>query len=436
VLALGPRDEIAELDTRLAAREARLLHLPGDLPSDPTQLPGFLEARSAELARREASARVALEQLNDKHGVADALGELAQAAWLVANVPEFPVTEHFAWITGWCRDKDDTRLRSALDERGLHYLLRFTETPVGEQPPTVLHNPAWARPFELFAGLMGVPGSREADPSILLALIAPLMFGFMFGDVFQGAVLVLAGLILHKRLPALRLLVAGGACSIAFGFAFGSVLGREDLVPALWIEPLKEPLTVLGSALGFGIAVIGIGLLINAAQFRWRGEGRRWIATDAGLLVAYIGLVAGLIDTRALWAVPIGVTWNLAGAAGLAETNRVGALGNAAGALLEHLLQLAVNTVSFVRVGAFALAHAGLCTAVVGVAEAAGAGYWVVLLAGNAVIIVLEGLVVGIQTTRLILFEFFIRFLTAGGRPFLPLAPPGEPTTPTSGRKP
>jgi V/A-type H+-transporting ATPase subunit I len=95
-----------------------------------------------------------------------------------------------------------------------------------------------------------------------------------------------------------------------------------------------------------------------------------------------------------------------------------------------------VNTISFVRVGAFALAHAGLCTAVVGIAEAAGPGYWPVLILGNAVIVALEGLVVGIQTTRLILFEFFIRFLSAQGRRFEPLPPPTGTTIPTSGSTP
>ena len=99
-------------------------------------------------------------------------------------------------------------------------------------------------------------------------------------------------------------------------------------------------------------------------------------------------------------------------------------LGQAAGETVERMLQLGVNTVSFVRVGAFALAHAGLCSAIVGMAEAAGPGYWPVLIIGNAAIIALEGLVVSIQTTRLVLFEFFIRFLTARGRRFEPLTPP------------
>src|SRR5690606_34888701 len=146
----------------------------------------FLASRGADVERRGRVARASLEALNAQHRVAAALGELALASWLVTHVPELPVTEHFAWVTGWCADADDARLRSALDARGLHYLLRITPAPPDSTPPSVLHNPAWARPFEVFAGLMGVPGTREADPSVIVALLAPLMFGYMFGDVAQG----------------------------------------------------------------------------------------------------------------------------------------------------------------------------------------------------------------------------------------------------------
>jgi V/A-type H+-transporting ATPase subunit I len=73
---------------------------------------------------------------------------------------------------------------------------------------------------------------------------------------------------------------------------------------------------------------------------------------------------------------------------------------------------------------------------VVGIAEASGAAYWPVLVIGNAAIIALEGLVVGIQTTRLILFEFFIRFLSAQGRPFEPLTPPSAASAPPPRSKP
>ena len=104
---------------------------------------------------------------------------------------------------------------------------------------------------------------------------------------------------------------------------------------------------------------------------------------------------------------------------------RFRAAGTAAAQFVESALQLIVNTVSFVRVGAFALAHAGLSLAIVGLSVATDSIVLaaIILVLGNVLIIALEGLVVSIQTTRLVLFEFFIRFLHAEGRPFRPLAP-------------
>ena len=97
--------------------------------------------------------------------------------------------------------------------------------------------------------------------------------------------------------------------------------------------------------------------------------------------------------------------------------------------LVERTLQILINTLSFARVGAFALAHAGLSSAIVSLMNA-GSNRLVqtlVLVIGNAIVVVLEGLVVSIQTTRLVLFEFFTRFLTAEGRVFRPL--PAPPST-------
>jgi len=97
-------------------------------------------------------------------------------------------------------------------------------------------------------------------------------------------------------------------------------------------------------------------------------------------------------------------------------------------------MRLLVNTVSFARIGAFALAHAGLSVAIIEMATASGhIGYWPVFIVGNVLVVALEGVVVSIQTTRLLLFEFFIRFLTGAGRAFKPLPPPtiqnvSEPT--------
>jgi V/A-type H+-transporting ATPase subunit I len=119
------------------------------------------------------------------------------------------------------------------------------------------------------------------------------------------------------------------------------------------------------------------------------------------------------------------LTWYFIGNLLLARGNVIAMIASLA-TLVETTVQLILNTVSFVRVGAFALAHAGLSLAFNIMAESTGSVLvsMLILLLGNIIVIMLEGLVVSIQTTRLILFEFFIRFLQANGRVFKPLSGP------------
>jgi V/A-type H+/Na+-transporting ATPase subunit I len=146
---------------------------------------------------------------------------------------------------------------------------------------------------------------------------------------------------------------------------------------------------------------------------------------EAGFLLAYLGIVAGFVDARGFYLVPIGLLLYLAVHA-LQPGRRVAATLAALGHLIETGFQILINTLSFLRVGAFALAHAGLSSAVVALSQTAGGlfGEWTVLIVGNVLILAIEGLVVSIQTTRLVLFEFFVRFLSGTGRSFAPLPYP------------
>jgi V/A-type H+-transporting ATPase subunit I len=251
------------------------------------------------------------------------------------------------------------------------------------------------------------------------------MFGFMFGDIGHGAVLLVAGLLLRRRLPVLQLLIYGGAASMLFGAAFGSVFALETIVPALWVHPLEEPLLMLALPMAGGAILLLIGMCLDALQAYWQQRGRYWWETGAGLMLCYLALLGSIKEPRLLWLALAGAAWFVAGHAFVSPGQRLSAAAGAAAEFIESMLQLVVNTISFVRVGAFALAHAGLSMAVVGLSDAADSLLLtvIILILGNVLIIALEGLVVAIQTTRLVLFEFFIRFLHAEGRPFRPLAP-------------
>ena len=426
ILAVGPADQIAAFDDILSAHKARRFALPPGLPADREAAHAFTGARIEEIIAESRDLDSKLEELHRRHGVSAALADLSFIGWFVQNVPHLALTEHFAWITGWTSDLAGGRLEAALNRAHLHYLLRFPGAPQGLIRPVMLHNPRWAQPFELFSRLLGMPSASEADPSGLLAFVAPLMFGFMFADVGQGAVLIIAGVALRKRFPATALLIPGGFAATAFGVLFGSVFTSEEILPALWLRPLDRPLALLGVSLALGACVILLGLALDAVQHAWSGRAMQWSATRAGLVLCYVGMICAPLHSRALWAVPIGLGWYLIGSAVRAPASRLIALATAAGESVETLFQLAINTISFVRVGAFALAHAGLGSAVAGIAAAMGSrpSAWLVLAVGNALIIVIEGLVVGIQTTRLVLFEFFVRFLQGSGRAFRPLTTP------------
>ncbi len=274
--------------------------------------------------------------------------------------------------------------------------------------------------------MLGTPSGDEADPSRLVALLVPLLFGYMFGDVGQGFVLLLAGLLLRQRWPLLRILVANGAASMLFGVVFGSVFGREDVIPALWVHPIEQPLAVLAVPLVAGVLILLLGLLLNGLESWWRGELRRWLQVDAAVLVMYLSLLAALFIPGSLGVTGFGFGWYLAGSLDGTPDKALAKTLAALGSLVEQLMQLLINSISFVRVGAFALAHAGLSLAFTIMAESTGnlvAGLLIMLL-GNVIVILLEGLVVTIQTTRLVLFEFFIRFLRGSGRTFRPLSMP------------
>ena len=113
----------------------------------------------------------------------------------------------------------------------------------------------------------GVPGYREIDPTLLVAVTFVLMFGIMFGDLGQGLVLAAMGLLLVLRvIPQLaaqaeagRILVACGLSASVFGLLYGSFFGLEDVVPALWLKPMHDIWTLLGAAIVFGVVVLNIG---------------------------------------------------------------------------------------------------------------------------------------------------------------------------------
>ena len=320
--------------------------------------------------------------------------------------------------------------------------------------PILFNNPMLIRPFEKLTSLYGTPLYREVEPTIFFALSFLLLFGMMFGDVGQGGVLFLLGYFLFRRsyryLDVGIILMECGVSAAICGLLYGSLFGLEGIIPALWFRPMDNIAYFIKVTLSLGVAVVSLGLvlnLINAVRLKeydrllsaggLAGAMLYWMAAGLGLKYLLTGQVAP-VELRVLgWAATIlmmvmilhGPLYRLIVKREhpkriVAQSGFVTGIIESVVEVFDDLLRFVTNTVSFLRVAAFALAHAALFTAVfsiarvVGQEKEAGLSYWMVVALGNIIIIVLEGLVVSIQTVRLEYYEFFGKFFRGGGKAF------------------
>jgi V/A-type H+-transporting ATPase subunit I len=323
----------------------------------------------------------------------------------------------------------------------------------------MLRNPGPLGAFQQLVTTYGRPQYSEVDPTLFVAITFPLLFGAMFGDVGHGLVLaVLGGLLISRRIERLRsaadlgLVVAVcGAVSILFGLLYGSVFGMENVLPPLWIRPMEHIMTILGIAVGAGVVLLTLGFLT--------GIFNAWLARDWGRMLFSPTGVAGLLLYWSLLALAGSLLLPgfplpplAAGASALVAGLSVmfsdllsrlvrgqrplveESIGTYAVQmvfeLFETLISLMSNSLSYVRVGAFAVAHAGLSAVIFILAEmvspAHGVGYWLVVAIGNLFIVGFEGMIVAIQTLRLEYYEFFSKFFEGGGARYTPLSTLGR----------
>ena len=326
--------------------------------------------------------------------------------------------------------------------------------------PVALEPPAFMRAFQGLVTNYGRPLYGELDPTPMLALTFPLIFGIMFGDVGHGLFLALLGVILlSRRVRPLQkiasygvVLIACGVSSMIFGFLYGSVFSFDEVLKELWLKPQVDIIGILIVTVGIGAALLSLGMMVNIINNALVGRWGHLLFGHNGLLnlVFYWSLVGigwnalpgmlGLEDVARLPEALVGVLPIVAVVSGLAVTlsemleNLVeghrplikDSVGNYLIQLpieaFEMFISLFSNTLSYVRMGAFAVAHGALSQVVIGLAGAPGGlKYWAVIVIGNLIIIGFEGMIVGIQTLRLEYYEFFSKFFSGGGVTYHPL---------------
>jgi V/A-type H+-transporting ATPase subunit I len=393
--------------------------LAGDAERQALVLGQQLDSTEAELA----ALRAELKALRADVEVAQAKANVDTLGWYLEHAAGTLTADEQCHITGWTTARDVRQLQQALEAAGIHAIIRSPAPPARSVAPVATLDAWWAQPFQPIMAMWGTPGRREVDPTGLLALVVPLLFGYMFPDLGHGLVLALFAGWFYRPWPRIRFLLPCGLSAMLFGVLFGDVFGFEDVIPALWMHPLDDPVAILVVPLLFGVGLMLLGLVFAGIEARWRGELRQWLLVDGAVLLIYASLLALPWWPAAPWLTGLAALYYLAGSLAVAPSGeRLAHLPAALGDLLLSVFELIMNTLSFLRVGAFALAHAALSYAVLvlaGAVESVPAQILIIVL-GNVFALVMEGLLVFVQTTRLVLFEFFIRFLRAEGRLFRP----------------
>lgn len=289
--------------------------------------------------------------------------------------------------------------------------------------------------------MYGLPNYSEIDPTGFVAITAFLLFGFMFGDVGQGLIIFLIGIIMAKKKISFgAVFEAGGIASMIFGVLYGSVFGREDLIPAIFISPMENIQTMLVYGIAIGVILIIISMTINIRNgIKNKDKRKIFLETNgiAGLVFYITVLVSGIyfllkgkmIASMGILSIFVVIPLlaimfkdSLAKVIFKEKQKEKSSLVEKIFEVIEILLSFVSNTISFVRIAAFAINHVGLCMAIYILSEMmSGTGSLVVAIIGNIIVIVLEGLIVGIQVLRLEYYELFSRFYTGDGKEYKPL---------------
>lgn len=361
----------------------------------------------------------------------------------------------FYILCGWMTEHDAKAFqREIAADMNLYCILEDDQNNILNPPPTKLKNPKIFKPFEMFIRMYGLPAYNEIDPTIFVALTYAFIFGAMFGDAGQGLVLLIGGAVLYrlKKMDLAAIISFAGIFSTIFGFLFGSIFGFEDIIPALWLRPVESmtQIPVIGSLNTVFIVAIAFGMFLTIMTMifhiingiKAKDAENTWFDTNGlaglvfyGAIVVVLGLfvtghtMPAAIVLVIMFVIPLLLIALKEPLSRLVE-KKADLIPGGKGMfvvqtffeLFEVLLSYFSNTLSFVRIGAFAVSHAAMMEVVLMLAgaETGASPNWLVVILGNIFVIGMEGLIVGIQVLRLEYYEMFSRFYKGTGREFKP----------------
>lgn len=472
VWLLGPRSNSDVLDRAAKSAYLNPLTLPEEFAGTPEEIATKTRAAIEESKQKTFQLEAQLKKLAGTHNA-----ELQKLWWdvhvsrLMADaIARFGQLRHTYVVVGWAPTAEMPGLTERLKAASKEILIEAIPAERSghhSNVPVALTNNKWLKPIQDLITTYGRPSYGELDPTLLVALTFPVLYGAMFGDLGQGLVMMLVGFLSHKKifmkgLSSLGLLlVYCGFFASIFGALYGSIFGFEGHLieeylhfhfEPLWISPLENILTILGFAIDAGIVILLFSYLLSLFNMvRARDWAHFWFGHTGivaiGFYLCFLTILNGLLGTTpiapkiaaAISQLPLpfniltpifalGVMFNglfrriAEGHRPYIEGNPLMYLVTLFMDLFESAISMLSNTLSFVRVGAFAVAHGGLSLAFFSLAgEEPTIKFWIVLIIGNIFIIGFEGLIVYIQTMRLHYYEILGKFFHGGGMRFEPL---------------
>lgn len=459
-----------ELMTSLGFERTRLPdYLEGDAELADKKLHAVIEEEEKEKIRLEKELAYFADSLSDD--LSAVLSKLKYKSEVNDLRKKVVISSGRFSFSGYCPARDSKKLRTAVVKNAKN--VQCAEIPVdkkhAEDVPVKLRNNFFTRPFEMFTKMYGLPVYSGFDPTPYVAVTYMLMFGIMFGDVGQGLVISLLGLILSKKTKnqLAPIMTRLGIFSALFGCVYGSVFGIETLIkPIFHRENIwfgicdlmgnlgipRHPSTIFQAAtavlifaLFVGIVLILISMILNTIKnFKAKklGEALFDVNGVAGILL-YASIVIGFGGSLmygleimtvpyviCLIVLPVACIFFKAPLSALVTGKKAEKFSVAESfiGIFEGALSFLSNTMSFLRIGGFVLSHAGFMLVVSQLAGASqpGApvtvGMVIAYIIGNILVMGIEGLLSGIQVLRLEFYEVFSRFYDGGGSEFTPLA--------------
>lgn len=440
-----PGDMEVDISRVLRSLNFHEIKIPEGFEKKPSEITERLTQEIKELEEKLEKSKKFIDEYkkDNEEGIAQTLKDKYNKLNLEDTKTSLAVSSRYFYLAGWISKEDSTKIYNALTDK---YKVDITFHEVEDydiKPPTKLKNNSVFKPFELLVKMYGVPNYEEIDPTPFFAITYMLLFGSMFGDVGQGLFFAIAGILVGKFINKDfgGLVTRLGVSSTIFGFLYGSVFGLETVIKPILFNPYENINTILIMAIALGVILLimsyslGVTNYIRTKNFEELYFGEKGIAGFL-LYISILGIASTkLFDLNSIifdifLVIAILCILSMVFKKVLYQKfvlKQKTALPNgyfieSSFSIVETIISIFSGTISFIRVGAFAINHVGLFLAFSTIGNMIGTktGSIVMIIIGNIVILGLEGLIVFIQSLRLEYYEMFSKYYIGDGREFVP----------------